>query len=282
MKKHAFLRSLLALALAAILLTGLLPAALAEQVIQLSAADYPVTEDGWYLSMQEVAVYLATYAHLPDNFITKNEAAGRGWDSRKGNLWTVAAGYAIGGDRFGNYEGLLPDQKGRRWTECDVNYDGGYRGGERVVFSNDGLIYYTADHYADFSPVEVDLDAPAMQATNNPTADNPTDRDTVAAYLHAYGKLPELYLTKTAAKKLGWQSKLDNLGEVAPGRAIGGSQFENREKRLPAQKGRVYYECDVNVVDGRRGNARLVYSNDGLIYYTEDGYRTFTCLYGGK
>ena len=104
----------------------------------------------------------------------------------------------------------------------------------------------------------------------------------VAAYLHAYGKLPALYLTKTAAKKLGWVSGKDNLGEVAPGRAIGGSQFENREGRLPAQKGRTYFECDVNVVDGHRSRARLVYSNDGLIYYTEDGYRTFTCLYGGK
>lgn len=277
MKKHAFMRHLLALLLATVLALGLLPAALAGQAITLSAADYPVTEDGCYLSMEEVAVYLATYTHLPENFITKNKASSMGWDSRKGNLWAVATGCAIGGDRFGNYEGLLPDQKGRRWTECDVNYAGGYRGGERVVFSNDGLIYYTADHYADFSPIEVAFDAPATQA-----ADNPTDRDTVAAYLHAHGKLPELYLTKTAAKKLGWKNDLDNLGEVAPGRAIGGSQFENREKRLPAQKGRVYYECDVNVVDGHRGSARLVYSNDGLIYYTEDGYRTFTCLYGGK
>ena len=69
---------------------------------------------------------------------------------------------------------------------------------------------------------------------------------------------------------------------MAPGRTIGGSQFENREGRLPAQKGRTYFECDVNVVDGHRSSARLVYSNDGLIYYTEDGYRTFTCLYGGK
>ena len=84
-----------------------------------------------------------------------------------------------------------------------------------------------------------------------------------------------LYLTKTAAKKLGWVSGKDNLGEVAPGRAIGGSQFENREGRLPAQKGRTYFECDVNVVDGHRGSARLVYSNDGLIYYTEDHYNTF-------
>lgn len=178
-----------------------------------------------------------------------------------------------------------PIQNGRRWTECDVNYDGGYRDSQRIVFSNDGLMYYTNDHYNTFTRIQVSFDAPTAAPSAQPTAavsQNPTDRDVVAAYLHAYGKLPALYLTKTAAKKLGWVSGKDNLGEVAPGRAIGGSQFENREGRLPAQKGRTYFECDVNVVDGHRSSARLVYSNDGLIYYTEDGYRTFTCLYGGK
>ena len=57
---------------------------------------------------------------------------------------------SIGGDHFGNYEGLLPDADGRKWKECDVNYSGGYRGAERLVFSNDGLIYYTKDHYESF------------------------------------------------------------------------------------------------------------------------------------
>ena len=78
-----------------------------------------------------------------------------GWDNRKGNLWSVAEGCSIGGDRFGNYEGILPDQKGRKWTECDIDFDGGYRNGKRVVFSNDGLIYYTGDHYQPFDEVEV-------------------------------------------------------------------------------------------------------------------------------
>lgn len=280
MRKHLFWHRLLALLTALLLLCAAAVPALAEKVITLSAADYPVTEDGWYLSMEEVAVYLATFEHLPDNFIKKSDAMRLGWDSRSGNLDRVAPGKAIGGDRFGNYEGALPDKNGRRWTECDVNYDGGYRDSQRIVFSNDGLMYYTNDHYNTFTPIEVSFDAPDAQ----PAADsqNPTDRDVVAAYLHEHGRLPELYLTKTAAKKLGWVSSKDNLGQVAPGRAIGGSQFENREGRLPAQKGRVYFECDVNVVDGRRGSARLVYSNDGLIYYTEDGYRTFICLYGGK
>ena len=157
MRKHAFLHRLLALLTALLLLCAAGSSALAEKVIALNAADYPVTEDGWYLSMEEVAVYLATFDHLPDSFIKKNDAM-----------------------------------------------------------------------------------------------------------------------------RLGWDSRSVNLDRVAPGMAIGGSQFENREGRLPAQKGRTYFECDVNVVDGHRSSARLVYSNDGLIYYTEDGYRTFTCLYGGK
>ena len=107
-------------------------------------------EDAYYYSPEDVALYLHLYGHLPDNYITKDEATALGWDSQKGNLWDVADGMCIGGDRFGNYEGQLPRQRGRTWYECDVNYEGGYRGGERIVYSTDGLIYYTADHYATF------------------------------------------------------------------------------------------------------------------------------------
>lgn len=97
-----------------------------------------------------MALYLHTYGQLPENFITKKEAEAAGWVSREGNLWDVAPGMSIGGSRFGNYEGLLPDQKGRVWFECDIDFDGTYRGAKRIVFSNDGLIYYTEDHYKSF------------------------------------------------------------------------------------------------------------------------------------
>ncbi len=107
-------------------------------------------EDGWYDTVEAVAEYIHIYGHLPDNFITKNEARDLGWESSEGNLWDVAYGMSIGGDKFGNREGLLPDAKGRVWYECDINYQGGFRGSERIVFSNDGLIYYTADHYESF------------------------------------------------------------------------------------------------------------------------------------
>lgn len=151
----ARLRALLAALLAALMLLAA-PAALADIIVR--AQDYPVEEDGWYDGMEEVAVYLATYDALPDNYLTKKEAQALGWSSSQGNLWEVAKGMSIGGDRFGNYEGLLPDAKGRRWTECDIDFDGGYRGAKRIIFSNDGLIYYTQDHYASFEQITVELD----------------------------------------------------------------------------------------------------------------------------
>ena len=107
-------------------------------------------ETGSYTSKEDVAAYLNTYGHLPDNFITKKQAQELGWDSSKGNLSQVAPGKSIGGDRFGNYEGILPQASGRTYYECDINSTGSYRGAERIVFSNDGLIYYTADHYQTF------------------------------------------------------------------------------------------------------------------------------------
>ena len=136
-------------------LAMLLPAAALAKTITVDAANYEISKDGWYDSMEEVAIYLTFFDKLPGNYITKREAQNLGWDNRKGNLWSVAEGCSIGGDRFGNYEGILPDQKGRKWTECDIDFDGGYRNGQRIVFSNDGLIYYTGDHYQTFDEVEV-------------------------------------------------------------------------------------------------------------------------------
>ena len=107
-----------------------------------------ISEDGTYTTKEEVAEYINLYGHLPSNFITKKEAQKLGWDNKKGNLWEVADGMCIGGDYFGNYEGLLPEEDD--YTECDVNYEGGYRGAERIIFSDDGDIYYTGDHYKSF------------------------------------------------------------------------------------------------------------------------------------
>ena len=106
-------------------------------------------EDGTYTTKEDVALYIHLYGHLPDNFLTKKEAENLGWSG--GSLEPYAPGMCIGGSRFGNYEGLLPEAEGRTYTECDIDTLGAEkRGAKRIVFSNDGLIYYTEDHYKSF------------------------------------------------------------------------------------------------------------------------------------
>ena len=105
--------------------------------------------NGTYTSKEDVALYIHLYGELPKNFMTKNEARDLGWSG--GGLERYAPGMCIGGDRFGNYEGVLPKKKGRTYTECDIDTLGAKsRGAKRIVFSNDGLIYYTDDHYETF------------------------------------------------------------------------------------------------------------------------------------
>lgn len=105
-----------------------------------------IEEDGTYTTKEDVARYIHTYGHLPDNFITKKQAQALGWEG--GSLEPYAPGKCIGGSRFGNYEGTLPEKDGRTYTECNIDTLGASkRGAKRIVFSNDGLIYYTEDHY---------------------------------------------------------------------------------------------------------------------------------------
>ena len=106
-----------------------------------------IDPDGSYTTKEDVALYIHTYGCLPDNFITKNEARKLGCEG--GGLDKFAPGMCIGGDHFGNYEGLLPED--RDYTECDIDTLGAKsRGAKRIVFSDDGLIYYTEDHYESF------------------------------------------------------------------------------------------------------------------------------------
>ncbi len=109
-----------------------------------------VSEEGWYSSKEEVALYIHLYGHLPGNYVTKREAQEAGWSGGSVER-CMGEGAAIGGGRFGNYEGLLPEKEGRVYTECDIDTVGtSSRGAKRIVFSNDGLIYYTEDHYESF------------------------------------------------------------------------------------------------------------------------------------
>lgn len=88
--------------------------------------------------------------HLPSNYITKKQAIKLGWVNFLGNLGTVAHDKVIGGDVYENRKGLLPKQSGRVWYEADINYDSGYRNNHRIIYSNDGLIFATYDHYQTF------------------------------------------------------------------------------------------------------------------------------------
>ncbi len=120
-----------------------------------TAGQYDLPEYGeYYYDLENVVLYLEIYDELPQNYITKKEAEALGWEG--GSVEKYKEGAAIGGDTFGNREGLLPEEKGRRYTECDIDTDGyGSRGSRRLVFSNDGLYFYTSDHYESFSEVLV-------------------------------------------------------------------------------------------------------------------------------
>ncbi len=102
----------------------------------------------FYYSKEDVALYIHTFEKLPTNYLTKSAASSRFGSYNK----AMQEGYRIGGDRFQNREGLLPAKAGRTYTECDIAAEGKtQRGAYRIVFSNDGLVYYTSDHYASFT-----------------------------------------------------------------------------------------------------------------------------------
>ena len=116
------------------------------------SAEIRVEPDQSYTDKDHVAAYIHIYRKLPPNYITKAEAKQLGWKD-KGTLDQVDPGKSIGGDRFGNYEKILPDAPGRSWKECDIDYVRGNRNAKRICFSNDGLIYYTSSHYQDFEKI---------------------------------------------------------------------------------------------------------------------------------
>ena len=118
-------------------------------------------------------------------------------------------------------------------------------------------------------------------STESPVAygEDYDDRDRVALYLHLFGELPPHFVTKAEARRMGWSG--GEVEDFQDGAAIGGDVFANYEGKLPKKKGRTYYECDIGTVGRKkRGEKRIIYSNDGLIYYTDDHYESFILLYG--
>ena len=145
---------------------------------------------------------------------------------------------------------------------------------EALNYAEDALRESAAS--SDAGSSSVTEDAPAIDASGSYTT-----KEDVALYIHTYGCLPENFITKEEARALGWDGK--NLDSYAPGMCIGGNTFGNREGLLPSKKGRTYTECDIDTLGAKaRGIKRIVFSNDGLIYYTDDHYESFTLLYGDE
>ena len=105
------------------------------------------TKDGF-----EGADYLLYYKRkLPDYYITPSQAKKLGWRTKKGNLADVAPQRMIGGEPYKNKNGHLPSAPGRQWYEADISYTSGFRSDcDRILYSNDGLIFVTCDHYRTF------------------------------------------------------------------------------------------------------------------------------------
>ena len=204
----------------------------------------------------------------------------------------------MGGIEYSNNEKLLPVKSGRRYYYCDLNTHGKPdRGTERLVYSNDGLFYYSPDSFKSFTLFYGEPEEPKDPGHNDPGHNDPGnedepgkdisvekdgkyyDKNHVALYIHTYGELPPNYVTKSEAKKAGWRG--GSVEKYIEGAAIGGSQFSNNEGLLPSKKGRQYFECDIDTLGEKtRGAKRIIFSNDGLVYYTSDHYESFTLLYG--
>lgn len=120
---------------------------IAEEMSDEASSEATIDEDGEYYDKDNVALYLVTYHRLPGNYITKKEARALGWEG--GALEPYAPGKAIGGDYFGNYEGILPDDV--EYHECDIDTKGKKRGAKRIIYSENWDIYYTDDHYETFT-----------------------------------------------------------------------------------------------------------------------------------
>ena len=87
-------------------------------------------------------------------------------------------------------------------------------------------------------------------------------------------KLPDNYITKEELKSFHWK-RGKAPSNYAPGKIVGGNIYKNDDLHLPHEMKRIWYEADINYVQGKRNSQRLVYSDDGLIFVTYNHYQTF-------
>ncbi len=94
--------------------------------------------------------WLKTYGKLPSYYVSAEQARSKGWSPKKGNFDKLFPNKMMKRGEYDNKDGHLPSAPGRIWYEADINYRHGFRGLPRIVYSNDGLIFVTYDHYATF------------------------------------------------------------------------------------------------------------------------------------
>ncbi|MCI5840029.1 MAG: ribonuclease domain-containing protein [Peptoniphilaceae bacterium] len=112
-----------------------------------STDELKVEEEKYYFSHEDVSKYIHEFKKLPNNYITKDKAYDLGWNPEEGNLWDIKFQAVIGGDEFKNFEEKLPSGK---YNEADVDYYGGFRNSNRLVYDKNGNIYFSDDHYESF------------------------------------------------------------------------------------------------------------------------------------
>lgn len=113
----------------------------------------------------------------------------------------------------------------------------------------------------------------SVNRSDKQSIDELTNENTIINYVKQNHQLPDYYITKNEAKKLGWNPSQGNLCEVLPGKAIGGDHFGNREGKLP--KDEKYFEADVNYSCGNRNSDRIIFTKNGEVYLTKDHYKSF-------
>lgn len=185
---------------------------------------------------------------------------------------TIGSGiFAARGLSGGEDEASYSDSNVREISAEDLSILFGDGAGNAMTLDGDALASEIASEAADVEAAEAEQAAPEIAEDGSYTS-----KDDVALYIHTYGKLPSNFITKAEAKKLGWTG--GGLDEFAEGKCIGGDKFGNNEGKLP--DGKKYKECDIDTLGAdSRGAKRIVYSDDGSVYYTDDHYENFEQVY---
>jgi len=260
----------------------------------------PLDPGGHFVSVDDVSLYIDTFGTLPDNYITLEEAFDMGYDEDEENLGEVAEGMSIGGHEFDSSDyDILPNGGERTYFIADVNHEVGERADEFLVYSDDGIIYHTADDFATFDQLFGTEEHPPQGLEKDGEY---TRRSEVALYIRTFGRLPKNYLIRYPGDTSLYESYIGDLPDfyddydfpqdLVVVRREYGDQFEkdiyygywhfsNHAGQLP--RSWTFMIADINIAGAghSRGNDRFVFSPEAkIVYYTPDHFNTYEILYG--